>query len=200
MKTRCQTYGSMRLIAEHTEPSLTLFYIASTGGYIMKSIDLTPLYRSSIGFDSLGSMIDTAMRSADAGATYPPYNIESLDENNYAITLAVAGFEHSELDLSVENNVLTVRGQKAKDQGEHNYIYQGIANRAFERKFHLAEHVEVTDANLSNGLLTVSLVREIPEAMKPRSIAITQSGTTLEHKTARRPAVASKEADERNAA
>ena len=166
----------------------------------MKSIDLTPLYRNSIGFDALGTMIDTAMRNADANASYPPYNIEALDENHYAITLAVAGFAKSELDLSVENRVLTVRGQKAKEQGEHNYIYQGIANRTFERKFNLAEHVEVTDADLSNGLLTVSLVREIPEAMKPRSIVINQPSTTLEHKTATKAAVERKQAGEKDAA
>lgn len=148
----------------------------------MNSVDLTPLYRSSIGYDGLGALIDSAFRGADHSASYPPYNIEVLDDNHYAITLAVAGFDKGELDIHVENNVLTVRGQKGKEETERNYLHQGITNRAFERKFNLAEHVEVTDADLSNGLLTVSLVREIPEAMKPRSIAINQTGSTLEHK------------------
>jgi molecular chaperone IbpA len=148
----------------------------------MSSIDLTPLYRSSIGYDRLGSLIDSALRGSDHATGYPPYNIEVLDENHYAITLALAGFDKSELDLNVENNVLTIRGQKAKEDEERNYLHLGIANRAFERKFNLAEHVEVTSADLNNGLLTVNLLREIPEAMKPRSIAINQSGTVLEHK------------------
>lgn len=150
----------------------------------MNSIDLTPLYRSSIGYDRLGSLIDNALRGSDHSTGYPPYNIEVLDENHYAITVAVAGFDKGELDINVENNVLTIRGEKAKKEDEErNFLHLGIANRAFERKFNLAEHVEVTSADLNNGLLAVNLLREIPEAMKPRSIAINQSGTVLEHKT-----------------
>ena len=149
----------------------------------MGSIDLTPLYRSSIGYDGLGALIDSALRGADHSAAYPPYNIEALDENHYTIALAVAGFDNDELDINVENNMLTVRGQKGKEETERKYLHQGIANRAFDRKFNLAEHVEVTGADLNNGLLTLSLVREIPKTMKPRSIAINQSGSTLEHKT-----------------
>lgn len=153
----------------------------------MNSIDLTPLYRSSIGYDRLGSMIDSAFRGADRATGYPPYNIEMLDENRYAITLAVAGFGEGELDIDVENNVLTVRGENANDD-KREFLYQGIANRTFERKFNLAEHVEVTGAGLSNGLLTISLVRKIPEAMKPKSITINQSGTsTLEHEAKVKP-------------
>lgn len=148
----------------------------------MNSIDLTPLYRSSIGYDRLGALLDSALCGSDLSADYPAYSIEMLDENHYAITLAVAGFDNSELDLSVENNVLSVRGQKGEEQAKRNYLHQGIANRTFERKFNLAEHVEVTDADLSNGLLTVNLVREIPEAMKPRRIAINQPASKLEHK------------------
>jgi molecular chaperone IbpA len=149
----------------------------------MNSIDLTPLYRSSIGYDRLGSLIDNALRGSDHSTGYPPYNIEVLDENHYAITLAVAGFDQDELDINVENNVLTIRGEKAKKDDENrNFLHLGIANRAFERKFNLAEHVEVTSADLNNGLLAVSLLREIPDAMKPKTIAINQSGTVLEHK------------------
>lgn len=146
----------------------------------MNAIDLTPLYRSSVGFDRLGSLINHALTSESTVSGYPPYNIESLEENRYAITVAVAGFSQEELSIQVEKGMLTVRGEKnVKD--ERKYLYQGIANRAFERKFNLADYVEVTGADLSNGLLTISLVKEIPEAMKPRSIAINQGGKVLEH-------------------
>lgn len=147
----------------------------------MTTIDLTPLYRSSIGFDRLGSLLDTALRSDKTVGGYPPYDIEVQSENQYAITLAVAGFEESELDIQVENGVLRVRGKKAEDDQQRSFLYQGIANRAFERKFNLADTIEVLDADLSNGLLTISLVKEIPEAMKPRSIDINQSGNVLKH-------------------
>jgi molecular chaperone IbpA len=151
------------------------------GGLIMNSIDFTPLYRSSIGFDRLASLLDNALTTDNVSAGYPPYNIEVVDDNRYAISLALAGFEESDLDIKVEKNVLTVRGEKA-DSGERRYLHQGIANRSFERKFNLADYVEVTDAKLKNGLLTISLVKEIPEAMKPRSIAINQaSNGVLEH-------------------
>ncbi|MEM8564102.1 MAG: Hsp20 family protein [Pseudomonadota bacterium] len=146
----------------------------------MKTIDLTPLYRTSVGFDRLASLLD-ATRGAEAVATgFPSYNIEVRDENRYAITLAVAGFERSELDINVEKDVLTVSGRK-EDATERNYLHRGIANRAFQRKFNLADHVEVTGADLRNGLLEISLVKEIPEAMKPRSIAINDGVNTLEH-------------------
>ena len=147
----------------------------------MTTIDLSPLYRSSIGFDRMGSLLDSAMRSQKASVGFPPYDIESTGENRYAITLAVAGFDESELELQVENGVLLVRGKKADESEEKSYLYRGIANRSFERKFNLADHIEVSGADLKNGLLTISLVKEIPEAMKPRSIAI-NNGATLEHK------------------
>lgn len=148
----------------------------------MNTIDLTPLYRSSIGFDRFGSLLDSVMRNDQSSAGYPPYNIEVTDENRYAVTLAVAGFDRSELDIEVERGVLTVRGRKA-DEGneERQYLYQGIATRAFERKFSLADHVEVRGANLNNGLLTISLVKEVPEAMKPKSIEIDVNQEALEH-------------------
>lgn len=139
----------------------------------MNTIDLSPLYRNSIGFDRLASLLDSALRTDSVTPGYPPYNIEMLSENRYAITLAVAGFEQAELDLTVEKGVLTVRGKKAREEERH-YLHQGIANRAFERKFNLADFVEVTGADLTNGLLRISLVKEIPEAMKPRTIAINQ--------------------------
>ncbi|WP_211254234.1 Hsp20 family protein [Enterovibrio calviensis] len=137
----------------------------------MKTIDLTPLYRNSVGFDRFASLLDNAFRAESAAGGYPPYNIESLEENNYAITLAVAGFTQEELNINVERGVLSIRGEKQKAEGK-NFLYQGIANRTFERKFNLADFVEVTGADLENGLLTISLLKVIPEAMKPKTVAI----------------------------
>jgi len=145
----------------------------------MNSLDLSPLYRNSVGFDRLSSLIDSARNTDATVSGYPPYNIELFDENKYAITLAVAGFDRGELDLIVEKGILFVRGEKAQKE-ERQYVHQGIANRAFERKFNLADHVEVTGADLSNGLLTIYLVREIPEEMKPRSIPINEGSTLLQ--------------------
>jgi len=151
----------------------------------MNSIDLTPLYRNSIGFDRLANMLDSALSADTVPTGYPPYNIEALDENAYAIVLAVAGFDLKELDINVEKGVLTVSGNKAADT-ERNYLYHGIANRAFERKFNIADYVEVTGADLSNGLLTIKLIKEIPEAMKPKSIAINQDDGVLEHQAGKK--------------
>lgn len=148
----------------------------------MNSIDFSPLYRSSIGFDRLASLLDNALRTDNASGGYPPYNIEVLGDNKYGITLAVAGFNRSELEIQVEQGVLTVRGRKsASDDAQRKFLYQGIANRAFERKFNLADHVQVTGADLNNGMLTVSLVKEIPEAAKPRRVEIQQNGSFIEH-------------------
>ncbi|WP_448213161.1 Hsp20 family protein [Colwellia sp. MEBiC06753] len=147
----------------------------------MNSVDLTPLYRSSIGFDRLASLLDSALTADATASGYPPYNIEVVEENHYAITLAVAGFSQDELDIQVEKGVLTVRGRQS-NKDESKYLYHGIANRTFERKFNLADYVEVTNAELSNGLLTIDLVKEIPEAMKPKSIAINTKTQAIEHK------------------
>ncbi|HVL00101.1 MAG TPA: Hsp20 family protein [Dongiaceae bacterium] len=144
----------------------------------MNSIDFTPLYRSSVGFDRLATLLDSALRTETASTGYPPYNIEVLDDNQYAITLAVAGFDRNELELQVEQGVLTVRGRHADSpDAQRKYLYQGIASRAFERKFNLADYVRVTGAELNNGLLTVHLMKEIPEAMKPRRIDIQQGAS-----------------------
>lgn len=151
----------------------------------MNSIDFSPLYRSSIGFDRFASLLDHALRSDQNNNGYPPYNIEVLDENRYAITLAVAGFSRDELSIEVEQGVLTVKGSKDNDSKEQRqFLHRGIANRSFERKFNLAEFVEVTDASSDDGLLTISLVKEIPEKMKPKKIAIHGSSdkATIEHK------------------
>jgi len=139
--------------------------------YTMRTLDLTPLYRNVIGADRMARLFDSVQNEANSG--YPPYNIEVVDENEYRITLALAGFKRGDLDIKQENNVLTVSGGKAENGDESKYLYQGIGTRDFKRKFQLAEHVEVKTARLEDGLLHVDLVREIPEEMKPRSIAIT---------------------------
>lgn len=136
----------------------------------MRTLDLSPLYRSVIGADRMAHMLDNLDSESNTG--YPPYNIEVVDENEYRITLAVAGFTRSELDIQQENNFLTVVGSKAVDSEQPKYLHQGIAGRDFQRKFQLSEHVEVKAASIENGLLHVDLVREIPEAMKARTIAI----------------------------
>jgi len=138
----------------------------------MRTFDLAPLYRSTVGFDRLFSMLDGA--GVDAAPTYPPYNIERTGENAYRISIAVAGFGESELSIESKENTLTVRGEKQEKSGEKpgEVLYQGIAARAFERRFQLADYVQVTGAQLANGLLHVDLVREIPEAKKPRQIPI----------------------------
>lgn len=148
---------------------------------MMNSIDFTPLYRNSIGFDRLEALLNNALRSDTVASAFPSYDIEMLEDDNYAISLAVAGFQQEDLDISVEKGVLSVSGKKS-DEKERNFLYQGIANRAFERKFNLADHVEVTGADLKNGLLTIQLVKEIPEAMKPRKISINQDTQVIEHK------------------
>src|SRR5688572_5797657 len=139
----------------------------------MRNFDLSPLYRSTVGFDRLFNLLDTAAGS-EAAQPYPPYNIERTGENAYRVTLAVAGFGEDDLDIQSKQNVLTVKGEKKEDKQEttREVLYRGIAARAFERRFQLADHVEVTGAALENGLLHIDLVREIPEAMKPRKIAI----------------------------
>lgn len=136
----------------------------------MRTLDLTPLYRSAIGFDRLASLFDEAAR-VDTPA-YPPYNIELVDENKYCITMAVAGFSENELEVEVEGDSLKVSGRKEKDEEAKKYLHQGIAARNFERRFNLADHVEVRGARVENGLLHIDLERVIPEAMKPRKIEI----------------------------
>ena len=136
----------------------------------MNRIDLTPLYRNSIGYDRFASLLDSALKTEVSG--YPPYNIEVIEDNNYAITIAVAGFKQDEVNIEVENGVLSVRAKKAPSESESKYLHQGIATRSFERKFNLAEFIEVTEAKLEDGLLNIHLVKRVPDAMKPRTIAI----------------------------
>ena len=146
------------------------------------TFDLSPLYRTAIGFDRVADMLSTAARNESGG--YPPYNIESLDEDHYRISMAVAGFSESELDIVVENDKLTISGSKSTSEQDANrqYLYRGIATRSFEKKFNLAEYVEVTNANLVNGLLTIKLNKELPEAMKPKSIKITSVDNSSKQK------------------
>ena len=134
----------------------------------MRTFDLAPLYRSTVGFDRLFSMLD----GFEAAPGYPPYNIERTGENDYRITVAVAGFGESELSIVSKENTLTIKGEKQAKEAAGEVLYQGIAARAFERAFQLADYVQVKGATLENGLLHVDLVREIPEAKKPRQIAI----------------------------
>jgi molecular chaperone IbpA len=139
----------------------------------MRTFDLTPFQRSTIGFDRLFSMLDQAA-GLDNAPSYPPYNIERTGENAYRISVAVAGFAPEELTVETRENTLVIRGEKAVTEGEERpaFLHQGIAARAFERRFQLADHVVVTAADLAHGLLHIELVRELPEAMKPRVIAI----------------------------
>jgi len=138
----------------------------------MRNFDLTPLFRSTIGFDHLGRMLDAAQRLDDSSLAYPPYNIEKLSEDNYRITMAVAGFAEADLDIVAQAHVLVVTGKARKEDGAVQYLHHGIAGRSFERRFELAEHIRVVGASLVNGLLHIDLAREVPEAMKPRSIRI----------------------------
>jgi len=151
----------------------------------MRTYDLTPLWRSTVGFDHLFDLIDDSMRW-NGGDNYPPYDIVRADEDHYKIALAVAGFTPDEISITAENNVLTVEGRKA-GKADHEYLYQGISARPFRHVFNLADYVQAKGASFENGLLTIELVREVPEAMKPRKIAIGSAGNDnrqIEHKAA----------------
>ena len=139
----------------------------------MVHFDFTPLYRTTIGFDRLGSLLDTLGSPDKDALSYPPYNIELVDENTYRITMAVAGFGSNDLHVEAKENTLTIRGEKQNDREEGTLLHRGIAARSFDRRFQLADYVMVKGAGLENGLLHVDLVRELPEAMKPRSIPVT---------------------------
>jgi molecular chaperone IbpA len=134
--------------------------------------DLSPLYRSTVGFDSLASMLDEVASFDNQADTYPPYNIERLTENEYRITMAVAGFGKQDVQIDVKENTLSIRGEKKVLDKEPTFLHHGIASRAFERRFQLADHVEVRSADVKDGLLSVDLEREIPERLKPRTIEI----------------------------
>ena len=142
----------------------------------MRHFDLTPLYRSTIGFDRLGSLLDTLTTLEGDAPSYPPYNIERVGETEYRISMAVAGFGERDLAIEVKENTLSIRGEKRTEVEDTTFLHRGIASRSFERRFQLADHVLVKGAVLENGLLHVDLVRELPEAMKPRAIPIATTG------------------------
>jgi len=141
----------------------------------MRSFDYSPLYRASVGFDRMMKQLDAASRMDDSATSYPPYNIEKTGDDSYRITMAVAGFGEEDMTVTVKENSLSVVGKKDTAEAEADataYLHRGIANRTFERRFDLADHIKVVAARLENGLLSIDLVREVPEAMKPRSIKI----------------------------
>ena len=138
----------------------------------MRHVEFAPLYRSTVGFDRLFSLLDTLGTPDNGQTTYPPYNIERLSENEYRVTMAVAGFSEDEINVDVKEQTLNVRGEKTAEDKERQFLHRGIAARAFERRFQLADHVEVKGADLKDGLLHIDLVRNVPERLKPRSIAI----------------------------
>ncbi len=144
----------------------------------MRSYDLTPLYRTTVGFDRMFDLLDTLGKSEATG--YPPYNIERVDEDRYRITLAVAGFGESDLEIELHENALKVVGARPDVDDGRTYLHQGIAGRSFERRFQLADHVRIEGASLVNGLLNIELRREIPEAKKPRKIDINSNGAKVE--------------------
>jgi molecular chaperone IbpA len=144
----------------------------------MRPIDFTPLYRSTVGFDRLFNLLDSVSGVEQGLTAYPPYNIERLGENEYQITMAVAGFGQDEIRVDVKEQTLTVAGEKKAEAKEREFLHRGIAARTFERRFQLADHVEVKGADLKDGLLHVDLVRNVPERLKPRTIAIGNGNAT----------------------
>ena len=147
----------------------------------MRSFDLAPLYRATVGFDQMADLMDRVLADTGTATTYPPYNIEKIADDGWRISIAVAGFGEDDLSVEVRENALIVSAKKAKDEGDRKYLHRGIANRAFERRFTLADHVRVTGASHVNGMLNIDLVREVPEALKPRRIEIA-NGDTVEAK------------------
>ncbi len=149
----------------------------------MRTIDYSPLYRSTVGFDRLFSLLDNVTQPDNGQAqAYPPYNIERTGEDAYRITMAVAGFSEQDISIEAKQNMLTVSAERQDDEDKNEVLFRGIAARAFERRFQLADFVEVRDASLENGLLHIDLVREVPEAMKPRKIAIQSDNKQIESK------------------
>jgi len=141
----------------------------------MRRFDMTPLYRASVGFDQIADMLDRTLATDGSTNTYPPYNIEKVDDDGWRISIAVAGFGENDLAIEVKDRELLVTGKKAPDETERSYLHRGIATRAFERRFQLADHVRVTGASHVDGMLNIDLIREVPEALKPRKIEITQA-------------------------
>ncbi|HEY2707668.1 MAG TPA: Hsp20 family protein [Caulobacteraceae bacterium] len=148
----------------------------------MRTLDFSPLYRSVVGFDRLADLLDSA--AAETATGYPPYNIERTGDNEYRVEIAVAGFKPTELDIEVKEALLIVKGHKAANDAERRFVHRGLAERNFERRFQLAEYVVVTDAQLADGLLQISLKRELPEALKPRRIEISTGASLIDDQKA----------------
>ena len=147
----------------------------------MRTFDLAPLYRATVGFDQIADLMDRVLTDTQSAPSYPPYNIEKTADDAWRISVAVAGFAEEDLSVEVRENALVVTAKKSKDEDERTFLHRGIATRAFERRFTLADHVRVTGASHVNGMLNIELVREVPEALKPRRIEIA-NGDTLEAK------------------
>ena len=146
----------------------------------MRTYDLSPLYRATVGFDRIADMMDRVLTTDVQTPSYPPYNIEKTDENAYRITVAVAGFAADDLNVEVKENQLVIAARKADEAADRTYLHRGIATRAFERRFHLADHVRVSGATHADGMLHVDLLREVPEALKPRRIEISSTATPVQ--------------------
>jgi len=146
----------------------------------MRSFDFAPLHRSTIGFDQIANLMDRVLANDVAQPSYPPYNIEKLNDDSYRITIAVAGFGEADLSVEVREKSLIVSARKADEDADKTYLYRGIATRAFERRFHLADHVQVTGAAHADGMLHIELVRQVPEALKPRQIQIASNVSAIE--------------------
>ena len=151
----------------------------------MRNLDFAPLYRATVGFDRVADLMDRVLSADVAQPTYPPYNIKKTSDDGYRISIAVAGFSPDELSVEVKENALVVAARKAEEADEHTYLHRGIATRAFERRFALADHVKVTGATTADGMLHIDLVREVPEALKPRRIEIARAQPAIEGKRAK---------------
>ncbi|MHA1567615.1 MAG: Hsp20 family protein [Alphaproteobacteria bacterium] len=152
----------------------------------MRTYDLSPLFRTTVGFDRMDRLFDSMLSNADQSPSYPPYNIETLSDSAYRISMAVAGFSEDQIEVTQQQNSLLVKGRAGGEDKDRNYLHRGIAGRGFERRFVLADHVNVRDAGLKNGMLYIELVREVPEALKPRTISV--NGATGLEKLARKKA------------
>ena len=144
----------------------------------MRRFDMTPLYRATVGFDQIADLMDRALASDVGQNSYPPYNIEKTDDDGWRISIAVAGFSENDLAIEVKERSLVVTARKAEDETDRKYLHRGIATRAFERRFQLADHVRVTGASHVDGMLNIDLIREVPEALKPRKIEIAKAPAT----------------------
>lgn len=144
----------------------------------MRTFDLAPLYRATVGFDQMADLMDRVLTNDAGSQSYPPYNIEKTADDGWRISIAVAGFSDADLTVEVRENALLISGRKAEEEGERTYLHRGIATRAFERRFHLADHVRVTGATHADGMLHIDLIREVPEALKPRRIEIAKAEPT----------------------